>query len=192
MKKKNITLIVLAIILIGGFIYITKSTDAPKGNEIIQEENNENIEEHVHEEPLYVEIGKEAPNFTISNMDGEFVTLEDYRGKNVLLNFWATWCPYCVQEMPDMNKLYNENKDKDFVVLAVSVQENKETVAEYIKELGYDFTILLDEEGIVADRYMIRGIPTSYMIDKEGKVKAVKMSMMTYDDMKQLLENANE
>lgn len=178
MSKKMIYItLVLILLAVGLFLF--------KNN---QNKNVNPSEDLENESVSTIEIGKKAPNFTLESLNGEKISLDDLKGKKVLINFWATWCPYCVQEMPDLNKLYVENKDKDLVVLAVDIGETKETVESYLKDKNYEFTVLLDKNGEVANQYMIRGIPTSYLIDKEGKIKSIQMNMMTYEQMNELIK----
>ncbi len=144
------------------------------------------------EEKIYLEVGEEAPNFTLKNLQEEKISLSDFRGKNVLINFWDTKSPYCVKEMADLNELYIDNRDKDFVVLGIPVGDSKEEVEAYLKDKGYAFPILLDEEKNISIEYMVRGIPTSYMIDKEGTISDIKLSMMTYPQMQKILKDTQE
>ncbi len=130
--------------------------------------------------------GKPAPDFTLKNLDGEEVSLSDYRGKIVLVNFWATWCGYCDMEMPDLQKLDDENED--LVVLAVDVMEDKNTVEKYIKDGGYTFDVVLDEDGNISQTYLVSGYPTSYFIDPEGILLGGVPGMMTYEQMNQVLD----
>lgn len=129
--------------------------------------------------------GKPAPDFTLKNLQGEDVSLSDYKGKIVLVNFWATWCGYCDMEMPDIQRLDDENED--LVVLAVDVMEDKETVENYINEGGYNFEVVLDEDGSISKAYLVSGYPTSYFIDPEGILLGGVPGMMTYDQMNQIL-----
>ena len=129
--------------------------------------------------------GKPAPDFTLKNLEGEDVSLSDYRGKIVLVNFWATWCGYCDMEMPDIQRLDDENED--LVVLAVDVMEDKETVEDYINEGGYNFEVVLDEDGRIQQTYLVSGFPTSYFVDPEGILLGGVPGMMTYDQMNQIL-----
>ncbi len=114
-----------------------------------------------------------APAFTLKNLDGKEINLKDYKGKAVLLNFWATWCEPCLEEMPAMQKAYNMFKDKGFVVLAVSIDEasREKHVRAFAKKLGLSFPILLDSDLIVRDKYFNNVLPTSYLINAKGKLK---------------------
>lgn len=107
-------------------------------------------------------------DFTLEDIKGSKIMLSELKGKKVFLNFWATWCPPCKAEMPDIEKLYQETKDSDLVILAVNVGEDKKTVQDFIEENGYNFPVLLDVKGEVSQLYQVTGIPTSYFIDTKG------------------------
>ncbi len=109
-------------------------------------------------------------DFSLPTLSGETRSLSSYKGKVVLLNFWATWCPPCRAEMPSMEKLYASLKGKDFEILAVNLQEDPKTVRDFVTKNGYTFPILLDSDGRTGSVYGVRGIPTTYVIDKEGFV----------------------
>jgi len=110
----------------------------------------------------------QAPDFTLKDLNGSKVRLRDYRGKIVFLNFWATWCPPCREEMPSMDKVYNEFRNKDFVMLAINLQENAGRVKAFKERFRLNFPILLDSDGEVGLDYAVRSIPTSYLVDREG------------------------
>jgi len=114
-----------------------------------------------------------APAFELQNMDEEKVHLSDYKGKVVLINFWATWCPPCVREMPSMERLYRKFKDRPFTVLALNQMEDEDQVFAFTGQLEIDpsFTLLFDRDSRVANQYGIRGLPTTYLIDKKGMVR---------------------
>lgn len=110
-----------------------------------------------------------TPDFTLSTPDGKKLSLKDFRGKVVFLNFWASWCVPCREEMPAMEKLYQEYKDKGFVVLAVNLKDNKHDAIKFVKELKLTYPIALDPDGNVGNLYGAWGLPTSYLIDADGK-----------------------
>ena len=113
--------------------------------------------------------GVPAPDFTLPDLNGKMVSLADYRGKVVLLNIWATWCPPCVEEMPSMEKLYQELKDEGFEILAVSIDESgAEAVIPFVKKHRLGFPALLDTKGSIKSLYQITGVPESFIIGKEG------------------------
>jgi thiol-disulfide isomerase/thioredoxin len=113
-----------------------------------------------------------AQNFALKDLNGNVVRLEDYRGKVVFLNFWTTWCPACLVEMPSMEKLYKEFKIKDFTILAVDMQEDPETVKKFKAKFKLSFPILLDTDGVVATYYGVNAIPVTYFIDRAGYLYA--------------------
>jgi len=119
------------------------------------------------------EVGYPAPGFTLEMVGGgNVVNLSDYKGKVVLLNFWASWCFPCRKEMPSMQELYQIFKDRNFEILAVNLDKfGKEKVLSFVSNYGLTFPILLDEDMKTALSYEVRNIPTSYIIDKEGIIK---------------------
>lgn len=116
-----------------------------------------------------------AADFTLSTPDGEEIRFADLRGKVVLLNFWATWCPPCKAEMPDLQSLYEEyGEAQGFVVLGVDLQEDDATVGAFVEQYGLTFPVVLDLTGTVTqDLYHVRPLPTSMIVDREGFVRDV-------------------
>jgi peroxiredoxin len=127
--------------------------------------------------------------FTLTSMDGKTYSLDALRGKVVLLNFWATWCPPCRKEMPDMEVLYRRFKEKGLVVLAVS-DEERETVAGFLAKQNYSFPVLLDPGRKVNDAFGVDGIPKSFIFDAEGKLVAQAIDMRTERQFLELLKEA--
>lgn len=125
-----------------------------------------------------------ALNFKLKDLNGKEVSLSDFKGKKILLNFWASWCRPCISEMPDIEKLYNETKDSDLVILAVNLGEDKDTVKSFIDTNKYNFTALLDLEESTGRKYNIAAIPTSFFIDKEGNIVSTVKGAMTFEQMK--------
>lgn len=112
-----------------------------------------------------------APDFTLKDLSGNDITLSDYEGKIVILNFWAVWCKYCIEEMPDFNTLDKELKQsEDAVILAVNVQEPKQTVQDYLTENDIDLEVLMDEDGAIASTYGVSGYPTTFIINPDGSL----------------------
>ena len=111
-----------------------------------------------------------AADFQLPDLDGQVLGLQDQRGKVVLLNFWATWCAPCLQEMPLMNQLYQALHQQPFVMWAVAMQEDRDKVAPFMDKHQLRFTALLDRDGAVSTRYKLRGLPTTYLIDCRGNV----------------------
>ena len=114
---------------------------------------------------------KRAPDFSLLDLNGKKVGLSQFRGKIILLNFWATWCGPCKEEMPFLEILHQQFKEKDFVVLTISVDyEEAKIVREFISKQRYTFPVLLDPKCEVLDLFEVKGIPTSFIIDKKGKM----------------------
>jgi peroxiredoxin len=116
-----------------------------------------------------IEVGLPAPEFTFPGMDGKMVSLSDFRGKVVLVNIWATWCPSCVDEMPSMEKLYQKLKGEDFEILAVSIDSlGENVVTPFMKKYKLTFPALIDSAGAIRMGYRTTGVPESFIIDKDG------------------------
>lgn len=124
----------------------------------------------------------QAESFALSTLGGPSVSLSDYRGRVVLLNFWATWCAPCVLEMPSIQTLYDTYQEQGLEVVAVNVQEDRDIVAAFVEEHGFSFPILLDSNGRTTSTYAVRGLPTSYLIDRTGKLIGLKVGFHLWDE----------
>ena len=109
-----------------------------------------------------------APDFTLPNLEGKKIALKDFRGKLLMLNFWASWCLPCREEMPAMERLYQRYKDKGFVILGVNIKDEKKSALSFVKELKITFPIAFDPKGEVGLLYGAWGLPTTYLIDAKG------------------------
>ncbi|MCM3610575.1 redoxin domain-containing protein [Planococcus sp. MERTA32b] len=135
--------------------------------------------------------GKAAPDFELSTLDGEAVQLSDYKGKKVILNFWATWCPPCRAEMPDMQKYYDEQAEGENVeILAVNLtteDKGMDKIDAFVDEFSLTFPIPMDTEGDIGDLYQAASIPTTYMIDTEGRVQQKIVGPMNEEMMEEFI-----
>jgi peroxiredoxin len=114
-----------------------------------------------------------APDFSLKDMNGKTVKLSDYRGKIVILNFWAVWCKYCKEEMPDLNALNKElSEGNDAVILAIDVQESRDTVRNYLSSNNISLTVLLDTDGTTAEAYGVSGYPNTFVLNRDGTLYA--------------------
>lgn len=124
--------------------------------------------------------GMPAAGFSLTDLYGKAHSLEQYKGKIVLVNFWATWCKPCTSEMPAMQTVYDQLRDKDFVVLAVNELEDEAKVREHIQQYNHTFPVLLDRENQVANQYGVFGLPVSVFIDQQGVVQEyIKGGLLT-------------
>ncbi len=125
-------------------------------------------------------VGMQAEDFRLTDLTGKEQSLSQYRGKIVLLNFWATWCKPCTTEMPAMQTTYDKLRDKGFVVLAVNELEDDAKVREHIKQYGHTFPVLMDHDNKVANQFGVFGLPVSVFIDQEGRVQEyIKGGLLT-------------
>ncbi|WP_040981299.1 peroxiredoxin family protein [Oceanobacillus jeddahense] len=199
MKKWIFAIIIVG--MIGWALYDFIDSNRQSTDEFVPVEDESSLEEDVREQldsgennnvsenkEVGLEEGNIAPDFELQTLDGETAKLSDFRGEKVMINFWATWCPPCRAEMPDMEEFY---QDKDIVILAVNLTETEndlQQVESFINEYKLTFPILLDEEIKVAEQYMIQPIPTSYMIDSNGVVSFKAFGSLNYDFMVQEFE----
>ena len=133
------------------------------------------------------EIGAQAPDFALRDLEGNEVRLSDYRGRTVLLTFWATWCGPCRLEMPTFEGRYQELKDEGFTVLGLNYDEPVEDVSAFRDELGLSFPLLLDPGGSVQRLYRIRGYPSSIFVDPQGVVRIVHIGLITEGQLRDYL-----
>ena len=127
---------------------------------------------------------KKAPDLLLMDLDGNPHNIADYRGKVVLVNFWATWCPPCRNEMPSMQRVWDKLKDKGFVILAVDVGEDADSIIPFTMEYDLEFPILLDKSDKTARAWKVRGMPTSFLVDKQGNIIYQALGGREWDDAK--------
>jgi peroxiredoxin len=144
-------------------------------------QNTKNVQEGI-------KPGTKAIDFTLTSLDGKKVSLSDFRGKNVYLNFFATWCPPCKRELPDMEKLYREYKDKGLELVVVDLGEKQSTVKSFMESNNYSFSVLLDTDNKVAQTYNISSIPVSYFINKDGIITESKVGALEEDEMRKYID----
>ncbi len=115
-------------------------------------------------------IGKKAPDFTLKDLNNNVFNLSSLRGKVVVLNFWATWCPPCRAEMPSLNNLYRELRSKGLEVVAISTDRSASPVKDYLSKNPLDIKILVDEDSRVSRQFKVFSIPTTFLIDRNGLI----------------------
>jgi len=125
---------------------------------------------------------KLAEDFTLPMPDGGSFTLSGQRGKAVLVNFWATWCPPCLEEMPAMERLWRRHKDAGFVLVAISLDSDPRKVSPFVSAHKFSFPIALDPKMVVAETYGVRALPSSFVIDREGTMTGVALGPRSWDN----------
>lgn len=153
---------------------------APQATEVKSEGQTEEIK-------IGILPGYYAPDFTLSDVNGQTQSLSDYRGKYLLLNFWAIWCPPCKAEMPDLDQFHKENSDQ-IVVLGVELGSKASQVKQFVSKGQYQYPILLDTKDKLGSIYRISAVPTTYIINPEGKI----LHMMRGALNKETLQNIKD
>lgn len=207
MKKIIFSLVI--VLMIGGSVYsvnkynktnVSKSTapstySSKESNKSSDKSTADSNDSKTTANPVGIKqnsIKIKAEDFKLKDLNGKELSLSDLKGKNVFLNFWATWCPPCRGEMPEIEKLYQETKNSDLVIVAVEIGEPLNDVKTFIDENNYSFEVLLDTDQKVSAQYGISGVPTSLFIDKEGNIVAENAGVMNIDQMKEYIKTLNK
>src|SRR5699024_6120200 len=197
-KMKKVVLILVFVGVLGmvgwtvyDFVDVEDNEESDDSGGIITSEpaQNENGEVNNLADDVGLGKGEKAPDLELKTLDGEKVKLSDYEGEKVIVNCWATWCPPCREEIPDLQKLYDHY---DVEILAIDLTDSESSL-DVVEECVYDeyemtFPVLLDETSEVANMYQVMAYPTSYMVDTEGYIQFLAMGAMEYEQMKEELE----
>lgn len=127
-------------------------------------------------------LSKPAPELTLPTLNGGMASLEQLRGRVVLVNFWAVWCPPCRKEMPSMARLAEKMSNRSFAILGVNVGESPEEIRAFLKQVPVNFPILLDAEGEHLKPWQVFAFPTSYVVDKQGRLRLGLFGSIEWDD----------
>ncbi|GKV65647.1 MULTISPECIES: thiol-disulfide oxidoreductase ResA [Sporosarcina] len=133
--------------------------------------------------------GDKAPDFELVDLDGNAHRLSDYKGEGVFLNFWGTWCPPCKKEMPHMEDMYKDFEAKGVNILTVNVGEPKVKIELFRDDMGLSFPMLWDKNKTVMDLYNIKPLPTTFLINPEGKIIKIIKQGMTEEQIREFLES---
>ncbi|MBI4297256.1 MAG: redoxin domain-containing protein [Chloroflexi bacterium] len=133
-------------------------------------------------------VGRLAPDFTLPDLDGNSVSLSDFRGKVVLVNFWGTWCPPCRAEMPDILEIYQEYKGRGLEIIGVDAPpDTEEDVRTFITRGGFNWVFVMDKRWEVARLYSLGAFPTTFFIDEEGIIRQVRVGAMNTKELRERL-----
>ncbi|HVJ49336.1 redoxin domain-containing protein [Desulfitobacterium sp.] len=181
--RKYLAAIILIGLVIWGFISVQNNNSNSDSNTVSSKANQLKVG---------LEEGNLAPDFELQRVDGNSIKLSSLQGKKIILNFWASWCPPCRQEMPDMEKLYVDQKDNGVEILAVNltnIEKSRADVPSFMKAYDITFPVALDEKGKVSQQYDVSSIPASFIIDSWGVIQRKFVGPMTYDSMKSMLKS---
>jgi peroxiredoxin len=168
-KTRKPWLLILAAVAFGGLLLWFLTAPVPQGGDRVPEM---------------------APVFSLPDLDGKTVSLADFRGKVVLLDFWATWCDPCLEELPDLIKLQDRFKDRGFTIVGVSADlQGAKVVGPFAKKHGINYPILISG-GDIPEAYPVPGFPTAFLIDKQGKIYARYLGGQTVEDFSRDIEAA--
>lgn len=171
--------VVLVALLVGAYALYNKYSKDYEGDKLAQTTQGSQTTQQNNEQTTL------APDFTAYDENGNQVSLSDYRGKPVVLNFWATWCYYCKEEMPDFNKAYEAYPDVQFLMINATdgVQETKEKAIQYVKDEGFEFPVLYDTEMDAVSAYYVSSFPSTFFIDANGELVTYANGMLDYDTL---------
>ncbi|VDN46433.1 conserved exported protein of unknown function [Petrocella atlantisensis] len=176
----------MTVLLIISVLTLAACSKEPEVNQAENENQEEIMDETTTQESATTSQPERevimAPEFTLTSSTGEAISLSDYRGKIVFLNFWTTWCKYCLEEMPDFQEAYEKYGD-DLQILLVNVTTDENTdragVINWYEQFDYTMPMVLDEDGDVTSQFTIPGYPTTYFIDRDGSVIAYYPGLMS-------------
>jgi len=117
-----------------------------------------------------MQAGDTAPGFELQDINGKTVSLSSFKGKPLVLNFWATWCPYCRKERAHLVSLYEKYRGKDLVVISISTDRSIDKLKSFMENNPAPFIVLSDSSGMISSTYGVRGFPTSFIVDRNGKI----------------------
>ncbi|GAA5417317.1 thiol-disulfide oxidoreductase ResA [Paraliobacillus ryukyuensis] len=174
---------------IHGFVHLT-TISAEKSKTTTQTVvTSKTISSKAQDVKVGLQIGNFAPDFTVETLKGEKISLKDYRGKQVMLNFWATWCPPCQAEIPEMQQFYHDNDVEVLAVNLTATESSVNAVKVFTDEYGLLFPILLDKDDQLSTTYHIQPIPTTFMIDTKGIIQHKFFGALNQEQMEQALRS---
>ena len=201
--KKQLWIITLLLFVVTLITLRIISYDKPESTLLIKEKTDSPETDRLLRDMGVTKVPHLAPpvDFSLLDLYGKKVILSDFKGKIVFLNFWATWCPSCREEMPSMQRLYTRFKDKDFTMVAVSMNEPASVVKKFFKDYNLTFASLLDSKGEIGAQFGVRAIPMTFILDRDGGIIGKAFGPRKWDSEKSIdlfehlinntLQNAN-
>lgn len=178
----------IAVIIAGlvvGIFFLYGSTSIPR-----QPKSTSSVQKT---EVVGVEPGAEAPELNLTTLGGESISLSQYKGKPVLVTFWTTWCGYCRNEMPAIQRAFDRYKGRvQFLLVNVTANDDEKKVAKFIKDKKYSFPVVLDKLGKGSTDYDVRGLPTTFLVSAEGKIQLKKPGIIDFDELERVLNESLE
>lgn len=179
MKKfRTLILIIVIAAIVGSIYYLEKPQQ-------VRTDSGEMVTMGPLEYPNKIEVGSVAPDFILNDYLGETVQLSDYKGQAIFLNFWASWCPFCIAELPLLQSAHEKYQSEGFMVIGVNRQESRDTAQTYSDDLGITFPLLLNSADDVAKAYKLTAMPSSYLIDKNGVIQEIIYGPVTEESLEQ-------
>lgn len=169
-KKRLVMRTIILILLVGAIGYVVYSTATKEKTSVLQ-------------------VGDQAPNFSLVDLEGNKHMLSDYEGQGVFLNFWGTWCKPCEKEMPYMNNQYAQYKDQGVEILAINIAQSDFEVQKFVDQYGLDFPVVIDKTKGVRNAYNIIGLPATILVSPEGKVTKIVTGELTEQQIGAMMES---
>lgn len=190
--KNKVKWIIIAVLLVGILVGATALYN--KYSEEFNMNNQTSMENTSKNEQADNVQGNVAPDFTVTDYDGNKVRLSDFKGKPVVLNFWATWCYYCKVEMPDFNEAYKKYPDVQFLMVNATGTngETVETAKAYVEQEKYEFPVFFDKEYDALRTYGISSFPMTIFIDEDGNIVSQRIGMLTMEALESEIEKLTE
>lgn len=180
--KWLVTAVLLAIIIIGATLLYNKLSKDYKGNNLMDSTQTQDNTDS--------DNSNAAPDFTVLDYDGNKVKLSDYKGKPIVLNFWATWCYYCTLEMSDFNEAYEKYPEIQFLMVNATdgIRETTSSAKDYIDKESYQFDVLFDTDLEAVNAYYVTGLPRTFFIDKDGNLVTYANGMLDMETLEKGIE----
>ena len=181
---RTVVFVLVSAMLLAAAVVVLDATGAPSAAPRVGVKRGLTLDDSIRElELIRPPRPKVADDFTIPTADGKSFRLSAHRGRPIFINFWATWCPPCLEEMPAMERLWQAQKESGLVMLAVTVDANPKLVAPFVERHAFTFTVGLDTKMELAQTYGVRALPSSFVIDRDGRLTAIAVGPRVWDSV---------